>query len=110
VISNRSDSVFQRLRRPIGRMTVAEQQFEGEFRYVNSRLITNCEEIAFYNGSRREKMIIRDGFERLVKMNFLSMKILKFICFKIKHLRSLIIFRFVMGCTDSVVAKCKLIK
>lgn len=48
-------------------MTVAEQQFEGEFRYVNSRLITNCEEIAFYNGSRREKMIIRDGFERLVR-------------------------------------------
>ena len=58
----------QRLRRPIGRMTVAEQQFEGEFRYVNSRLITNCEEIAFYNGSRREKMIIRDGFERLVEV------------------------------------------
>jgi len=50
-------------------MTVAEQQFEGEFRYVNSRLITNCEEIAFYNGSRREKMIIRDGFERLVELN-----------------------------------------
>jgi ATP-binding cassette subfamily D (ALD) protein 3 len=47
-------------------MTVAEQQFEGEFRYVNSRLITNCEEIAFYNGNRREKMIIRDSFERLV--------------------------------------------
>ncbi len=65
---------MDRLRRPIGRMTVAEQQFEGEFRYVNSRLITNCEEIAFYNGSRREKMIIRDGFERLVKLivkNFL---------------------------------------
>ncbi len=61
-----SDFYFERLRRPIGRMTVAEQQFEGEFRYVNSRLITNCEEIAFYNGSRREKMIIRDGFERLV--------------------------------------------
>ena len=48
-------------------MTVAEQQFEGEFRYVNSRLITNCEEIAFYNGSRREKLIIRDAFERLVR-------------------------------------------
>jgi ABC-type uncharacterized transport system fused permease/ATPase subunit len=48
-------------------MTVAEQQFEGEFRYVNSRLITNCEEIAFYNGSRKEKMIIRDAFERLVQ-------------------------------------------
>ncbi|CAF0995574.1 unnamed protein product [Rotaria magnacalcarata] len=83
-----SGLVLTRLRRPIGQMTVAEQQFEGEFRYVNSRLITNCEEIAFYNGSRREKMIIRDGFERLIK-----------------HLRSLIIFRLVMGCTDSVVAK-----
>ncbi|CAF1005080.1 unnamed protein product [Adineta steineri] len=83
-----SGLVLTRLRRPIGRMTVAEQQFEGEFRYVNSRLITNCEEIAFYNGSRREKMIIRDGFERLIK-----------------HLRSLIIFRLVMGCIDSVVAK-----
>ncbi|CAF1223102.1 unnamed protein product [Rotaria sordida] len=80
--------VLTRLRRPIGRMTVAEQQFEGEFRYVNSRLVTNCEEIAFYNGSRREKMIIRDGFERLIK-----------------HLRSLIIFRLVMGCIDSVIAK-----
>jgi len=62
-------------------MTVAEQQFEGEFRYVNSRLITNCEEIAFYNGSRREKMIIRDGFERLVELNlyfFVSIKIFFF--------------------------------
>lgn len=58
-------------------MTVAEQQFEGEFRYVNSRLITNCEEIAFYNGSRREKMIIRDGFERLV-FDFLCYEIIQF--------------------------------
>jgi ABC-type uncharacterized transport system fused permease/ATPase subunit len=59
--------LWNRLRRPIGRMTVAEQQFEGEFRYVNSRLITNCEEIAFYNGSRREKMIIRDGLDQTFK-------------------------------------------
>jgi len=83
-----SGLVLTRLRRPIGRMTVTEQQYEGEFRYVNSRLITNCEEIAFYNGNRKEKLIIRDAFERLVK-----------------HLRSLIIFRLVMGCIDSVVAK-----
>uniref|UniRef100_A0A8C7F4J1 ATP-binding cassette, sub-family D (ALD), member 3a n=1 Tax=Oncorhynchus kisutch TaxID=8019 RepID=A0A8C7F4J1_ONCKI len=33
-----------RLRRPIGKMTVTEQRYEGEYRYVNSRLITNrCE-------------------------------------------------------------------
>uniref|UniRef100_A0AAR2JV37 ABC transporter domain-containing protein n=1 Tax=Pygocentrus nattereri TaxID=42514 RepID=A0AAR2JV37_PYGNA len=30
-----------RLRRPIGKMTVVEQKYEGEYRYVNSRLITN---------------------------------------------------------------------
>lgn len=92
-------------------MTVNEQQFEGEFRYVNSRLITNCEEIAFYNGSRREKMIIRDGFERLVRLN--KMKRINFdplFLFQVKHLRSLIIFRLVMGCIDSVVAKCKIEK
>jgi len=30
-----------RLRRPIGKMTIVEQKYEGEYRYVNSRLITN---------------------------------------------------------------------
>ncbi|XP_006831009.1 PREDICTED: ATP-binding cassette sub-family D member 3 isoform X4 [Chrysochloris asiatica] len=30
-----------RLRRPIGKMTIIEQKYEGEYRYVNSRLITN---------------------------------------------------------------------
>ena len=32
---------FSRLRRPVGRMTVEEQHLEGEYRYVNSRLLTN---------------------------------------------------------------------
>jgi len=50
-----------RLRRPIGKLTVTEQQFEGEYRYVNSRLITNSEEIAFYNG-------ILKRFEYLLSM------------------------------------------
>lgn len=39
------------LRRPVGKLTVVEQQLEGEFRYVNSRLIMNSEEIAFYQVS-----------------------------------------------------------
>ncbi|XP_065729703.1 ATP-binding cassette sub-family D member 3 isoform X3 [Phocoena phocoena] len=30
-----------RIRRPIGKMTITEQKLEGEYRYVNSRLITN---------------------------------------------------------------------
>jgi len=36
-----AEMMFCRLRRPVGRMTVVEQQLEGEFRYVNSRLITH---------------------------------------------------------------------
>ncbi|ETE63638.1 ATP-binding cassette sub-family D member 3 [Ophiophagus hannah] len=53
------------LRRPIGKMTVTEQKYEGEYRYVNSRLITNSEEIAFYNGNEREKQTIHKAFHKL---------------------------------------------
>ena len=47
-------------------MTVKEQHLEGELRYVNSRIITNSEEIAFYEGSQREKLTLMDTFRRLV--------------------------------------------
>lgn len=73
-------------------MTVTEQRYEGEYRYVNSRLITNrltrqqllklynvklrehlthffflfSEEIAFYNGNLREKQTIHATFKKLV--------------------------------------------
>jgi len=55
-----------RLRRPIGRMTVQEQKLEGEYRYVISRLITNSEEVAFYQGNRKESSIIHAAFNKLV--------------------------------------------
>ncbi|NP_001084980.1 ATP binding cassette subfamily D member 3 S homeolog isoform X1 [Xenopus laevis] len=77
-----------RLRRPIGKMTVAEQRYEGEYRYVNSRLITNSEEIAFYNGNKREKLTIYSSFQKLVE-----------------HLHNFILFRFSMGFVDSIIAK-----
>ncbi|XP_029687759.1 LOW QUALITY PROTEIN: ATP-binding cassette sub-family D member 3-like [Takifugu rubripes] len=77
-----------RLRRPIGKMTVIEQRYEGEYRYVNSRLITNSEEIAFYNGNLREKQTIHATFKKLVD-----------------HLHSFIFFRFSMGFIDSIIAK-----
>ncbi|XP_049332707.1 ATP-binding cassette sub-family D member 3 [Astyanax mexicanus] len=83
-----SGLVLTRLRRPIGKMTVTEQKYEGEYRYINSRLITNSEEIAFYNGSRREKKTIHDTFNKLVE-----------------HLNRFICFRFSMGIIDSIVAK-----
>nr|XP_046188478.1 ATP-binding cassette sub-family D member 3-like [Oncorhynchus gorbuscha] len=79
-----------RLRRPIGKMTVTEQRYEGEYRYVNSRLITNSEEIAFYNGNMREKQTIHSTFKKLVD-----------------HLHKFIFFRFSMGFVDSLIAKCK---
>ncbi|XP_035769936.1 ATP-binding cassette sub-family D member 3a [Neolamprologus brichardi] len=77
-----------RLRRPVGKMTVAEQRYEGEYRYVNSRLITNSEEIAFYNGNKREKQTIHSVFQKLVD-----------------HLHDFIFFRFSMGVVDSIIAK-----
>uniref|UniRef100_A0A8C8M638 ATP-binding cassette, sub-family D (ALD), member 3a n=1 Tax=Oncorhynchus tshawytscha TaxID=74940 RepID=A0A8C8M638_ONCTS len=77
-----------RLRKPIGKMTVIEQRYEGEYRYVNSRLITNSEEIAFYNGNMREKQTIHSTFKKLVD-----------------HLHKFIFFRFSMGFVDSMVAK-----
>ncbi|XP_073705527.1 ATP-binding cassette sub-family D member 3b [Garra rufa] len=83
-----SGLLLTRLRRPIGKMTMMEQKYEGEYRYVNSRLITNSEEIAFYNGNRREKQTINGTFQKLVD-----------------HLNRFIQFRFSMGVMDSIIAK-----
>ena len=76
------------IRRPIGKLTVAEQRYEGEYRYVNSRLITNSEEIAFYNGNDKEKSTIIATFNRLFR-----------------HLYRFIRFRFRMGIVDDIIAK-----
>ena len=57
-----------RIRAPISRMTVKEQQLEGELRYVTSRIITNSEEIAFYVGNKREKLTLKETFNRLVRL------------------------------------------
>nr|CAB3219637.1 ATP-binding cassette sub-family D member 3-like [Phallusia mammillata] len=79
---------LNRLRKPIGKLTVSEQRHEGEYRYVNSRLITNSEEIAFYNGNKKEQMTILDTFNRLFR-----------------HLQRFISFRFRMGIVDDIIAK-----
>jgi ATP-binding cassette subfamily D (ALD) protein 3 len=83
-----SGLVLTHLRRPLGRYTVEEQRLEGEFRAVNSRVITHSEEIAFYGGNTREQETINGAFNRLVK-----------------HLRHSHQFRFVMGITDSIITK-----
>nr|QST14993.1 ABCD3 protein [Diaphanosoma celebensis] len=83
-----SGVLLTHLRRPVSRMTVTEQQLEGEFRYVNSRLITNAEEVAFYKGNKREKVTMLTAFRRLVN-----------------HLRRFLEFRFTMGFVDNIIAK-----
>ncbi|XP_008588124.1 PREDICTED: ATP-binding cassette sub-family D member 3 [Galeopterus variegatus] len=47
-----------------------------------------CEEIAFYNGNKREKQTIHSVFRKLVE-----------------HLHNFILFRFSMGFIDSIIAK-----
>ncbi|KAJ2946882.1 hypothetical protein O0L34_g16215 [Tuta absoluta] len=76
------------LRRPTAKMTVQEQKLEGEFRYVNSRLITNSEEIAFYQGNHREQLTLLASFHKLTR-----------------HLRNFLHFRVGMGFIDNIVAK-----
>uniref|UniRef100_A0A6A7FNQ0 ATP-binding cassette sub-family D member 3-like isoform X1 n=3 Tax=Hirondellea gigas TaxID=1518452 RepID=A0A6A7FNQ0_9CRUS len=83
-----SGSVLTGMRRPMSRLTAEEQRLEGELRYVNSRLITNSEEIAFYSGNAREKKTIDSALARLTT-----------------HLKSVINFRFSMGFIDNIIAK-----
>ncbi|KAL7684697.1 putative ATP-binding cassette subfamily C member 9, AAA+ ATPase domain-containing protein [Plasmopara halstedii] len=76
------------LRQPTSRFTIAEQQMEGNFRYINSRLITHSEEIAFYNGNIREKRILDQSFDKLIDV-----------------VRSSQQFRFSISVIDNIVAK-----
>ncbi|GMT15001.1 hypothetical protein PFISCL1PPCAC_6298, partial [Pristionchus fissidentatus] len=76
------------LRAPMGRLTAKEQQLEGEFRYVNSRLIANAEEVAFYKGEDKERITSLSSFDTLIQ-----------------HLRTTIKFRFSVGFVDNIIAK-----
>lgn len=83
-----SGTLLTHLRKPVGAMTVKEQRLEGEYRHINSRLITNSEEIAFYGGNNREKLTMLASFHKLVT-----------------HLRKFLEFRVFMGFIDNFVAK-----
>ncbi|GBP10403.1 ATP-binding cassette sub-family D member 3 [Eumeta japonica] len=76
------------LRRPMAKLTVQEQKLDGEFRYVNSRLITNSEEVAFYQGNHREKLTLLASYHKLTR-----------------HLRNFLNFRVSMGFVDNIIAK-----
>ena len=52
---------------PFGKLMSKEQQLEGEYRQLHSRLRTNAESIAFYGGENREASHISEKFKRLVR-------------------------------------------
>jgi len=53
--------LFFRLRKPVSRMTAEEQKLEGEFRYVNSRIITN------WYVDRDSVVLIISNFDPLIR-------------------------------------------
>lgn len=52
---------------PFGRLTAEAQRREGELRYVHNRLIMHSEEVAFYNGHKRERAIVNGKFAAVVE-------------------------------------------
>lgn len=85
-----SGIILTNLRRPLTRLTVKETQLEGQLRHVHSRLITNCEEIAFYQGNNRERLTLMSALNRL-KL----------------HLNNVAIFKFNLDFVDNLLGKCK---
>ncbi|ERL91648.1 hypothetical protein D910_08976, partial [Dendroctonus ponderosae] len=83
-----SGLILTHLRKPTARLTAGEQKLEGEFRHINSRLITHSEEVAFYNGNLREKATLLASYKKLQN-----------------HLRAFLRFRVLMGIVDNLVAK-----
>lgn len=51
---------------PFGKLMSKEQQLEGEYRQLHSRLRTHAESIAFYGGETREESHIQQKFWNLV--------------------------------------------
>ncbi|KAA1085884.1 hypothetical protein PGT21_022497 [Puccinia graminis f. sp. tritici] len=55
------------LGKTFGKLSAVETKLEGDFRLTHARLITNSEEISFYNGSRLEKDILNRTYLRLIR-------------------------------------------
>lgn len=72
-----SGMLLTHLRKPTARLTASEQKLEGEFRHINSRLITYSEEVAFYNGNTREKTTLLASYNKLLNhmRKFLRFKV-----------------------------------
>lgn len=50
-----------------GKLAAVEAKLEGDFRSAHSRVITNAEEIAFYNGGHRELQFADRSYQTLIR-------------------------------------------
>ncbi|RZR79110.1 hypothetical protein BHM03_00004726 [Ensete ventricosum] len=50
-----------------GKLMSKEQQLEGDYRQLHSRLRSHAESVAFYGGENREASHIKEKFEKLIK-------------------------------------------
>ncbi|EAA65582.1 conserved hypothetical protein [Aspergillus nidulans FGSC A4] len=62
-----SANVMRALTPPFGKYVADEARLEGEFRFLHSRLIDYCEEIALYHGHEAEKDTLDKGYFTLIK-------------------------------------------
>jgi ATP-binding cassette subfamily D (ALD) long-chain fatty acid import protein len=60
-------SILRAATPPFGKLAAQEAKLEGDFRTAHSRLITNAEEIGFYNGEELEKSFLNRTYSKLVK-------------------------------------------
>lgn len=59
--------ILKKVSPAFGKLSAIEAKLEGDFRSAHSRLITNAEEIAFYNGSKIEEGILNRAYMRLIR-------------------------------------------
>lgn len=52
---------------PFGKLAAQQAHYEGDLRFVHSRLLTNAEEISFYRGHKIEENILNNRYMALIK-------------------------------------------
>eukprot|EP00696_Hemimastix_kukwesjijk_P004274 gnl/Hemi2/15273_TR5142_c0_g28_i1.p1 gnl/Hemi2/15273_TR5142_c0_g28~~gnl/Hemi2/15273_TR5142_c0_g28_i1.p1 ORF type:complete len:612 (-),score=123.20 gnl/Hemi2/15273_TR5142_c0_g28_i1:223-2058(-) len=62
-----SSILLRRIMPPFAKLTARLQKLEGDFRGCHTRLIQHAEEIAFYNGGEKEKLVINRSYAQLDK-------------------------------------------
>lgn len=59
--------LLRRLAPSFGKLAAIQAKLEGEYRAAHSKLITNAEEIAFYDGTSLERTILEKSYIRLAR-------------------------------------------